>query len=167
MNPTLRQALSSDAPQIARLLIDTRATFASYAPSAHSNDEIIAWVATRLVPSGGLVVAELQRSIVGAMHSERREGISWITQMAVDAQLVGKGIGSLLLAHAVRTMLPPIRLWTFQANVRARHFYDRRGFAAIKFTDGQTNEERCPDVLYELGSSKVSTQHAFKRTRRH
>jgi GNAT superfamily N-acetyltransferase len=135
--------------------MDTRATFMPYAPPSHSNEEVVAWVATQLVPSGGVVVAEVQGSIVGAMHSERKEGTSWITQMAVDPQLVGKGIGSLLLAHAVRTMLPPIRLWTFQANVDARRFYGRRGFVAIEFTDGQTNEERCPDVLYELCSSRI------------
>jgi GNAT superfamily N-acetyltransferase len=88
--------------------MDTRATFMPYAPPSHSNEEVVAWVATQLVPSGGVVVAEVQGSIVGAMHSERKEGTSWITQMAVDPQLVGKGIGSLLLAHAVRTMLPPI-----------------------------------------------------------
>ena len=135
--------------------MDTRATFMPYAPPSHSNEEVVAWVATQLVPSGGVVVAEVQGFIVGAMHSERKEGTSWITQMAVDPQLVGKGIGSLLLAHAVRTMLPPIRLWTFQANEDARRFYGCRGFVAIEFTDGQTNEERCPDVLYELRSSRI------------
>jgi GNAT superfamily N-acetyltransferase len=154
MNPTLRPAVASDAAPVARLLIDTRATCMSYVPPARSNDEVVAWVATRLVPSGGVVVAEVQCSIAGAMHSERKEGSSWIAQMAVDPQLVGKGIGSLLLAHAVSTMLPPIRLWTFQANVNARRFYDRRGFVAIEFTDGQRNEEGCPDVLYELSSSR-------------
>jgi hypothetical protein len=41
-------------------------------------------------------------------------------------------------------------LWCFQRNTRARRFYERRGFAPIRFTDGSANEERCPDVLYEL-----------------
>jgi len=152
MNPTLRQAAAADAARVARLLIDARARSMSYAPSTHSNDEVIAWVAARLVPSRGVVVAEVQGSVAGAMHTERKDGTSWITQLAVDPELVGKGIGSLLLAHAVRTMLPPIRLWTFQANLDARRFYGRRGFVAIEFRDGHTNEERRPDVLYELSA---------------
>ncbi len=89
------------------------------------------------------------------MHTEQAEGISWFTQMAVDPALVGKGIGSLLLAHALRTLPLPLRLYTFQANAGARRFYERHGFCAIKFTDGQANEERCPDVLYELHAPRT------------
>ena len=65
---------------------------------------------------------------------------------------VGNGIGTLLLAHALKTLPSPVRLHTFQANHGARRFYERHGFTAIAFTDGQGNEERCPDVLYELAS---------------
>jgi putative addiction module component (TIGR02574 family) len=43
-----------------------------------------------------------------------------------------------------------VRLYTFQANTRARSFWERHGFKAIAYSDGSTNEERCPDVLYEL-----------------
>lgn len=84
------------------------------------------------------------------MTTARKGQVSWITQMAVDPSLVGQGIGSLLLAHAMRTLELPIRLYTFQANAGARRFYERHGFTAIEFTDGQANEERCPDVLFEM-----------------
>lgn len=57
------------------------------------------------------------------------------------------------LAFAHRRTRPfPIRLYTFQQNAGARRFYGRSGFASIQFTDGSANEERCPDVLYELAS---------------
>ena len=112
--------------------------------------EIKTWVVNRLVPSGGLVVAESNGSVVAAIHMEQKNEISWITQMAVDPQLVGKGLGSLLLAYAMRTLSFPIRLYTFQANLGARRFYSRHGFVAIEFGEGRANEERCPDVLYEL-----------------
>jgi GNAT superfamily N-acetyltransferase len=131
-------------------LIDARSAFMPYAPSAHPDEEVREWVANHLVPSGGVTVAELQRKVVAAMATERTGACSWITQMAVDPALVGQGIGSLLLAHAMRTLEPPIRLYTFQANLGARRFYERHGFLAIEFTDGQANEEYCPDVLYEL-----------------
>ena len=71
--------------------------------------------------------------------------------MAVERSVVGKGIGTHLLAHAIRVLNPPIRLHTFQANVGARRFCERNGFVAAEFTDGRDNEERCPDVLYGLG----------------
>lgn len=64
--------------------------------------------------------------------------------------MVGQKIGSALLAHAIQTLAKPIRLYTFQQNTGARRFYERHGFHAIQFTEGEGNEEKCPDVLYEL-----------------
>ena len=155
MNAALRPAAAADAPRVADLLIDTRSVFMPYAPSVHSEDEVREWVARKLLPSRGVVVAEIDGSIVGAMHTERTDAASWITQMAVDPAHVGNGIGSLLLAHAMGTLPQPIRLYTFQANVRARRFYERHGFNAVEFTDGQGNEERCPDVLYEFNAPRT------------
>lgn len=128
-----------------------------YAPFAHPDEEIRTWVASQLVPSGGVMVAELHGQVVAIMATARAETLSWITQMAVDPALVGQGIGSLLLAHAMRTLALPIRLYTFQANLGARRFYERHGFVAIELTDGQANEERCPDVLYELAPPRAET----------
>lgn len=150
MNATLRPATAEDARRVADLLIETRAAFMPYAPSAHPEAEVREWVASYLVRSGGVTVAEVQGQVAGAMASERTDDACWITQMAVDPPLVGQGIGSLLLAHATRTLALPIRLYTFQANLGARRFYERHGFVAMAFTDGRANEERCPDVLYEL-----------------
>jgi GNAT superfamily N-acetyltransferase len=76
--------------------------------------------------------------------------LSWIDQMYLDPTHVGRGIGALLLAHALATLPRPIRLYTFQRNEGARRFYERHGFRAVEFSDGSGNEERCPDVLFEL-----------------
>lgn len=150
MNVSLRSAKAADAPRVASLLIDTHAAFMPYAPSAHTDAEVRDWVETHLISSGGVMVAEIDGKVVAAMAAEQSETLSWITQMAVDPTLVGQGIGTLLLAHAMCTLPLPIRLYTFQPNGGARRFYERHGFKAIEFTDGQANEERCPDVLYEL-----------------
>jgi ribosomal protein S18 acetylase RimI-like enzyme len=155
VNATLRPATAADAPRVASLLIDTRSAFMPYAPSAHPEKELREWVASYLVPSGGVTVAELQGQVVAAMATEQSAAFSSITQMAVDPALVGQGIGSLLLAQAMRTLAPPIRLYTFQANSGARRFYERHGFQPIEFTDGQANEEQCPDVLYERKASSA------------
>ncbi len=55
-----------------------------------------------------------------------------------------------MLAHVHAVLHKPIRLYTFQQNEGARRFYERHGYKTIEFTDGQGNEENCPDVLYEL-----------------
>lgn len=52
------------------------------------------------------------------------------------------------MAVAKRQRPSALRLWTFEANVRARRFYERHGFVATGSTAGD-NEEGAPDVLYE------------------
>ena len=150
MKPSLRSANANDARRIADILIGTRATFMPYAPSAHSEPEVREWVASHLVPTGGVVVAEIDGQVVGVMATATEGECAWITQMAVDPGMAGNGVGSVLLAHAIETLARPIRLYTFQQNIGARRIYERHGFQAIQFTDGEDNEERCPDVLYEL-----------------
>ncbi len=58
--------------------------------------------------------------------------------MYVQPGWTGVGVGKQLLDHAHQRLPRPIRLYTFQANVGARRFYERHGYQAIEFTDGQT-----------------------------
>jgi GNAT superfamily N-acetyltransferase len=146
----LRPAGDADADDIAALLIDTRSAFMPYAPSVHPEHELRDWVRTRLIPAGGVWVAEVDGQVVATMATEAAGDGSWITQMAVTPALIGRGLGSLLLAHALNTLALPIRLYCFQQNTGARRFYERHGYVAVEFSDGQGNEEGCPDVVYEL-----------------
>jgi hypothetical protein len=57
-------------------------------------------------------------------------------------------IGSSLIAVAKRQRPGGLKLWTFEANSRARRFYERHGFVVTGGTDGG-NEEGAPDVRYE------------------
>jgi ribosomal protein S18 acetylase RimI-like enzyme len=91
--------------------------------------------------------------IVGVLATARESNASWVNQLYIAPSHVGQRIGSRLLAHALASSALPVRLYTFQANGRARSFYERHGFRAIAFSDGSSNEERCPDVLYELPAS--------------
>ena len=146
----LRPAEDADADAIASLLIDTRSAFMPYAPSVHPEHELRDWVRTQLIPAGGVWVAEVDGRVVATMATEASGDGSWITQMAVTPAWVGRGLGSTLLAHALNTLALPIRLYCFQQNTGARRFYERHGFVAVEFGDGQGNEERCPDVMYEF-----------------
>jgi len=146
----LRLATSEDARAVAEVLIRSRAEYLPFAPSPHPPDDVRAWVADRLVPTDGVTVVEHQGEVVGVLAISRLDDVSWIDQMYVRPGWTGRGVGTRLLEHAHRLLLQPIRLYTFQANAGARRFYERHGYRAIEFTDGQANEERCPDVLYEL-----------------
>lgn len=83
------------------------------------------------------------------MATSREDGLGWIDQLYVAPAFTGRGIGSLLLAQAKAELGPPLRLYTFQANMGARRFYKRHEFEPVEFSDGQNNEEKCPDVLYQ------------------
>ena len=151
MDISLRPATANDATQVAEVLLSSRKAFLPYA-CLRTDDDIHGWVATVFVPAGGVTVATVGESIAGVLAVARDADTSWVTQLYVSPAHVAEGVGTLLLSHALASLPLPVRLWCFQRNVRARRFYERRGFKAIRFTDGRSNEERLPDVLYELGA---------------
>jgi GNAT superfamily N-acetyltransferase len=71
----------------------------------------------------------------------------WIEQLYVLPVAQGQGIGTALLDVAQRASAR-LQLWTFQRNVRARQFYEARGFVLVEQTDGSSNEENEPDARY-------------------
>jgi RimJ/RimL family protein N-acetyltransferase/N-acetylglutamate synthase-like GNAT family acetyltransferase len=147
--PVLRRAGAADAMAIADVLIAARSELMPYAPSAHTESEVRAWVAERLLPMAGVTVADLHGAIVGVLAVGVRGGAGWIDQLCVHPAHVVAGIGRLLLSRALELLPRPVRLYTFQANLHARAFYESHGFVAVEFGDGTGNEEQRPDVLYE------------------
>jgi GNAT superfamily N-acetyltransferase len=88
----------------------------------------------------------------GAFEAGDMSGIiafrqDWIEQFYVLPGMQGRGVGTALLRVAQHAS-PSLQLWTFQRNVRARRFYEARGFVLVRETDGTANEEREPDALY-------------------
>ena len=148
----LRPATSQDANDVATVLIESRCAFLAHAPLAHTEPDVRSWVASCLIPSGGVVAWEVDNQVVGFMSMSREQRGSWIDQLYVLPGWTGQGIGRQLLRHAHLVLPRPIRLYTFQQNMNARRLYENHGYRAIKFTNGERNEERCPDVLYQLSS---------------
>lgn len=146
----LRAAEASDASAVAAVLLESRRAFLPFAPSAHPPEEVQDWVRTMLLPAGRVVVCEIDSQIVGVLVTSENENVAWIEQLYLLPGFTGQGLGSKLLAHAHAILPRPIHLYTFQQNVGARRFYERHGYKAIRFSDGQQNEEQRPDVLYEL-----------------
>jgi GNAT superfamily N-acetyltransferase len=108
-----------------------------------------------LLPLGGTTVWEEAGSVVGVISTSRDEHRSWIDQLYLLPGWTGKGIGSRLLEHAHRQLPRPIFLYTFQQNTGGRRFYERAGYTAVEYTDGQGNEEKCPDVLLRLAAANT------------
>jgi ribosomal protein S18 acetylase RimI-like enzyme len=160
MNVVFRQATPTDAPSVAEVYLESRKTFLAFAPLAHSDAEVRQWITDVLIPSGRVTVAKSGTKLVGMMALSRDGQLGWIDHLYLHPSAVGRGIGTQLLECARQELGPLIRLYTFQANTGSRRFYERHGFQPIAFSDGHTNEEHCPDVLYELSRD---AQHASGR----
>ncbi|MBV8084751.1 MAG: GNAT family N-acetyltransferase [Chloroflexi bacterium] len=113
-------------------------------PRTHDDEDVRQWFATVNFKQRELYVAEDQAGVIqGVMvlHDD------WVDQLYVEPAWTGKGIGSELIALAKRLRPDGLQLWAFQSNAGARRFYERHGFRAVQFTDGD-NEEGEPDVHY-------------------
>ncbi len=71
-----------------------------------------------------------------------------IDQLFVDPVFQGRGVGSALLARARALHPEGLGLYTHQRNARARAFYERHGFIAVRFGVSPSPESE-PDVRYE------------------
>ena len=152
----LRPASPEDAAAIAEVFLGSRRELVPFAPLAHTDDETRAWIEDVLVPAGDVTVWDEGGRVLAFIAVSTGADGGWIEHLYVRPEAVGQGVGSLLLAHAHTTLPRPIRLDTFQANTRARRFYERFGYTAEAFSDGSGNEERCPDVRYVLRATTDS-----------
>jgi GNAT superfamily N-acetyltransferase len=144
----LRSSRPEDAEDIATVLIESRRIFLPFAPFAHPEQDVRRWVQTGLMQTDTVVLAEEDGVVVGVLAASQEADKSWINQLYILPGWNGKGIGTRLLQRAHSQLPKPIHLYTFQENAGARRFYERNGYEAQAFTDGQGNEEKCPDVLY-------------------
>lgn len=150
ININIRTANSDDASAIADIYLASRRSFIEpYAPLAHSESEVRNWVADHLIHTARIWVAESDRGLLGFIALMTEGEFDWIEHLYLLPSAVGNGIGSRLIALAKIETCRPIRLYTFQANGGSRRFYESHGFGIIARSDGHTNEESCPDLLYE------------------
>ena len=144
----IRAATVEDAAQVAEIYIGSRKRHVAFAPLVHSDAEIHCWVQQVLIPRSRVLVVEEAGRIVAMMAVSKTDEGSWIDQLYVHPDMTSRGLGAALMEEAKQELPQPILLYTFQQNQRSRRFYERQGFVAVSFSDGNQNEERCPDVLY-------------------
>lgn len=140
---TLRRSTREDADAIAELY------FASYRlltflPMLHTIGSYRRYVARLMLKECAVTVVEDDTGIIAFLALQDGE----VRQLYTRPDCIGQGAGTQLIEAAKSSGVPALELWCFQANARARHFYEARGFRAIRLTDGADNEERMPDVRY-------------------
>ena len=109
----------------------------------HAPDEDAPFLAGK-VAAGTMIVAESDGEIAGFLVLEA----DYVACLYVRKINRGQGLGPLFLEHARAKNRSGLNLFTFQANMGARRFYEREGFTVEMMTDGAGNEERIPDVMY-------------------
>ncbi len=146
----LRAARANDAGDCALVYLRSREFGLPEVPCIHDESEVRRWMADEVIGHADVTVAEVDGLVVGLMVLEAgRHQTAWIEQLYLDPAWMGRGLGHRMIERAVERAPGGLQLWTFAANAGARRFYEREGFAAVEFTDGQGNEERAPDVRYQ------------------
>jgi 8-oxo-dGTP pyrophosphatase MutT (NUDIX family)/ribosomal protein S18 acetylase RimI-like enzyme len=137
----LRTARQADAPVVARIHLDSRRAELPYLPRLHEPAEVSEHFAT-VIDASEVVLASRDGEVVGFLAT--RPG--WIDHLYVTPASIGRGVGGVLLRHAMAAQPAGLELYTFQRNLRARRFYEGFGFVPVAF--GTDNEEREPDIRY-------------------
>jgi 8-oxo-dGTP pyrophosphatase MutT (NUDIX family)/GNAT superfamily N-acetyltransferase len=148
--PTLRDARSNDAPDVATVYLRSRAFALPTVPLVHDEGDVRRWIADEVIGHRDVVVAELDGTIVGVMALDGRRGEEgWIDHLYLDPAWIGRGLGEQFVDVAKERHRAGLQLWTFEVNEAAQRFYARHGFRAVERTAGAGNEEQSPDVRFE------------------
>ncbi|MBV8837194.1 MAG: GNAT family N-acetyltransferase [Alphaproteobacteria bacterium] len=142
----IRRADVNDAEAIARLFRAVWRADLPYLPELHTPEEDLWFFRHRVFVECEVWVAGAPDAFIAFRRESADHG--WVDHLYVRGTHQGRGLGTALLAQAMRTHAP-LRLWAFQKNAAAIRFYRARGFCEIERTDGSRNEEREPDVLME------------------
>jgi len=142
---TVRRADAGEAHQVAGVWLRSRAaSVPAIPPPVHSDDELRTWFQDVVLPTKEVWVAEAGGDVVALLLPAD----DCIDQLYVDPDHIGGGFGGELMGLGKKQRPAGLELWTFEANVRARRFYERHGFVVTGATPGD-NEEGAPDVRYE------------------
>lgn len=134
----------ADAAAVAAIARRARTGAIAHYPDLHTPAEDLASYHSEIAGKSGWAWVDGPGRIVGFVIWRD----AFIDHLYVDPERQHSGIGTELLERAVAEMDgPEVRLWTFQANVRAVAFYRRNRFRILEATDGSGNEERLPDYL--------------------
>jgi putative acetyltransferase len=143
MHFALRRATLCDADAIVNVYA-TSFRLLTFLPMLHTVEDYRWFIANVILNECEVTVAEDEGGIVAFLARQGGE----IRLLYTRPDRIGMRAGTQLIDAAKATGIGALELWCFQANERARRFYEARGFRAIRFTDGADNEEQTPDIRY-------------------
>lgn len=141
---TIRRATPDDHEGIGDVwLASWRATFDF--PPAHPDEDVRRWLREHLVPDHETWVAiDGGGAVIGLMALSDE----MVEQLYAAPPWIGRGLGSRFIKLAKQRRANGLDLYCFQANSRARSFYEYHGFREIARGDGSGNQEHQPDIRY-------------------
>jgi ribosomal protein S18 acetylase RimI-like enzyme len=139
----IRRAEAADAEGVGEAFLAAREEW-THLPQLHTEAETRRWIREVLLATREVWVAEEEGRVVGFAAL----GAAFLEHLYVHPDKQSRGVGAKLLAVAQGRRPDGFQLWVFQANIRARRFYERHGLELVRLTDGEGNEEREPDALY-------------------
>jgi GNAT superfamily N-acetyltransferase len=125
----------------------------TFLPSLHTVEEDRRFIGSVIVRDCEVTVAEDGSGVVSFLARQAEE----IRLLHTRPDRIGAGAGTQLVEGAKMSGVAGLELWCFQANARARRFYEARGFRPIRFTDGANNEEKMPDIRYRWDRGPAAT----------
>lgn len=141
-NCGVRLAEGGEAAAVADLMLRSRRAAHGIPASVHSDEEVRAWVRELLLPSCDVWIATEDDQLAGMMAVQG----DWIEQLYISPTHLRRGHGTRLLRLAQATR-DSLALWTFEANLVARRFYETHGFIQ-EGAPTSDNEEGAPAVCY-------------------
>jgi GNAT superfamily N-acetyltransferase len=139
----LRRANSDDADAIA-VVFSSSFRLLTFLPAVRTDAQRRWFIANVVLRECDVTVAEDESGIVSFLARLGEE----VRLLYTRPDRLGTGAGTQLIEAAKASGVAALELWCFQANARARRFYEARGFRVIRVTNGETNEEKTPDVRY-------------------
>lgn len=143
-NLVIRRARDADAADAADVWLSSFAAALPMVRRARTDGEVHAYFRDVLVPNCETWLALDDGSVVGLLVLDG----SLVSQLYLAPAWRGRGIGDRFVELAKARRPAGLELWTFQVNGPARRFYERHGFVAVEWSDGDGNEEGEPDVRY-------------------
>jgi GNAT superfamily N-acetyltransferase len=159
MSLRIRRAALADADETAAIF---SAAFKSMPgiPKIHSDEEDRAFIRD-LIATKDVWIALWDSRIAGMICLAG----DWLEQLYVHPDFHSRSIGYALFETARLERPRGFQFWVFQANKRARRFYEKLGCEPVEFTDGSHNEERTPDVRYVYAGKKHRLKRMWRNVR--
>ena len=134
MRFTLRRATACDAKAVANVF-SASFRLLTFLPILHTVEEDRRYIQNVILNECEVTVAEDESGIVSFLARQGEE----VRLLHTRPDRIGTGAGSQLIDAEKASGIGALELWCFEANERARRFYEARGFRAIRLTDGAHN----------------------------